>query len=160
MKNLIKIAAALMMVFAVSSFKSHSVKKEGGDAIIGLWEPSNGKARVKISKIGNKYFGKIVWLREPIDPETKKPKVDKNNPNEKLRNSPLRGYRILKDFVYSEEDKEWTGGTIYDPESGSTYSCVIKKDGEVLNIRGYVGIKALGRTDTWKRIKIKKKKKK
>ena len=158
MKNLIKISAFLLLVFAVSSFTTNPPPvADGGDDIVGLWEPSNGKARVKINKIGNKYFGKIVWLREPIDPKTKQPKVDKNNPNEKLRTLKLRGYRLLKDFVY-DGDNEWSGGTIYDPESGSTYSCVINKDGDVLNIRGYVGIKALGRTDTWKRIKLKKKK--
>ena len=111
---------------------------------------------MKINKIGNKYFGKIVWLRVPIDPKTKQPKLDKNNPNEKLRTSRLRGYRLLKDFIY-EGDNVWSGGTIYDPESGSTYSCIINKKGDVLDIRGYVGIKALGRTDTWKRIKLKKK---
>ena len=99
MKNLIKISAAVLLMFAISSFKTHSIPKEGADAIIGLWEPSSGKARVKINKIGNKYFGKIVWLREPIDPKTKQPKLDKNNPNEKLRASRLRGYRLLKDFV-------------------------------------------------------------
>ena len=158
MKNLIKISAFLLLVFAVSSFTTNPPPvADGGDDIVGLWEPSNGKARVKINKIGNKYFGKIVWLREPIDPKTKQPKVDKNNPNEKLRTLKLRGYRLLKDFVY-DGDNEWSGGTIYDPESGSTYSCVINKEGDVLNIRGYVGIKALGRTDTWKRIKLKKKK--
>lgn len=157
MKKLLTISAALLLVFAISSFKTLSTPADPGDAIIGLWEPSNGKARVKITKIANKYFGKIVWLKEPIDPKTKKPKVDKNNPNEKLRSVRLRGYRLLKDFVYSG-DNEWSGGTIYDPESGSTYSCVISKDGDVLDIRGYVGIKALGRTDKWKKIQIKKKK--
>ncbi len=156
MKQFIAITTFLLSLVTLSSFNSNFVAEEG-DSIIGLWEPSSGKARVKISKIGNKYFGKIVWLREPIDPKTNKPKTDKNNPDESLRNVPLRGYRMLKDFVYSG-DNEWSGGTIYDPESGSTYSCTINKEGEILNIRGYVGIKALGRTDTWKRIKLKKKK--
>ena len=69
MKNLIKISAALMLVFAISSFGSTKSVQEEADSIVGLWEPSNGKARVKISKIGNKYFGKIVWLKEPVDPK-------------------------------------------------------------------------------------------
>ena len=30
---------------------------------------------VKIEKIGTKYYGKIVWLRDPIDPKTKKIKM-------------------------------------------------------------------------------------
>ena len=156
MKTIITLMSAMALVFTFSSFTSNpAVIADGGDDIIGLWETGNGKARVKIEKIGTKYYGKIVWLREPIDPVTNKPKVDKNNEDEKMRNVPLKGYRMLKDFVYNEANKEWTGGTIYDPETGSLYSCVITKNKEVLNIRGYVGVKALGRTDTWKRVKLK-----
>lgn len=129
-----------------------------GDRLLGVWEPSNGRARVKVEKIGTKYFGKIVWLKEPIDPETGKPKVDKNNPDESLRNVPLKGYRMLKDFVYKGED-EWTDGTIYDPLNGSTYSCTIKmKDANTLEIRGYIGISTFGRTDVWKRLQVPAKK--
>ncbi|MFN6115120.1 MAG: DUF2147 domain-containing protein [Flavobacteriales bacterium] len=128
---------------------------EPGDRLIGVWEPSHGKARVKIEKIGGKYYGKIVWLREPNDPATGTPKVDKNNPDESLRTVPLRGYRLLKDFIYSGNN-EWAEGTIYDPENGSTYSCVIiLKDDNTLDIRGFIGVKALGRTDVWKRLQAK-----
>lgn len=126
-----------------------------GDRLIGVWEPSNGKARVKVEKIGGKYYGKIVWLREPNDPNTGEPKVDKNNPDESQRTLPLRGYRMLKDFTYGGNN-EWTEGTIYDPENGSTYSCVITmKDANTLDIRGFIGVKALGRTDVWKRLQTK-----
>jgi uncharacterized protein (DUF2147 family) len=126
-----------------------------GDRLIGVWEPSHGKARVKVERIGNKYFGKIVWLREPDDPNTGQPKVDKNNPDEAMRSTPLRGYRILKDFTYNRKG-EWVDGTIYDPENGSTYSCVITmKDANTLDIRGFIGVKALGRTDVWKRLQTK-----
>ncbi len=127
------------------------------DRLTGIWEPSNGRARVKIDRIGSKYYGRIVWLKEPNDPETGKPKVDTNNPDESLRDTPLRGYRMLKDFVYKGND-EWTEGTIYDPLSGSTYSCVIKMtDKNTLDIRGYVGVQTFGRTDVWKRLVVRKK---
>lgn len=128
---------------------------DDGDKLIGVWEPSHGKARVKVEKIGNKYFGKIVWLREPEDPNTGQPKVDKNNPDEAMRSTPLKGYRLLKDFTYNGKG-EWVDGTIYDPENGSTYSCVITlKDNNTLDIRGFIGVKALGRTDVWKRLQAK-----
>lgn len=126
-----------------------------GDKLLGVWEPSNGRARVKIDRIGNKYYGRIVWLIEPNDPETGEAKTDKNNPDPALQNVPLKGYRMLKDFVYQEEDGTWTEGTIYDPLNGSTYSCVIKMtDENTLDIRGYIGVQALGRTDVWKRLVI------
>jgi uncharacterized protein (DUF2147 family) len=63
---------------------------------------------------------------------------------------------MLKDFVYGGNN-EWTEGTIYDPLNGSTYSCIIKmEDSNTLNIRGYIGVAALGRTDVWKRLAAKK----
>jgi uncharacterized protein (DUF2147 family) len=134
-----------------------SAQSDDGDKLIGVWEPSHGKARVKVEKIGNKYFGKIVWLREPEDPATGQPKVDKNNPDESMRSTPLRGYRLLKDFVYSGKG-EWTEGTIYDPENGTLYSCVITlTDENTMDIRGFIGVKALGRTDVWKRLQVKSK---
>jgi uncharacterized protein (DUF2147 family) len=126
------------------------------DRLLGVWEPSNGKARVKIEKIGNKYYGKIVWLKEPNDPATNQPKVDSKNPDASMRTVPLKGYRMLKDFTYSG-NSQWENGTIYDPENGSTYKCIIKMtDANTLDIRGYIGIEALGRTDVWKRLEMKK----
>lgn len=145
---------ALMAVVAFSAFIMKPANSEG-DKIVGVWEPGHGKAKVKIEKIADKYYGKIVWLLEPIDPDTNKPKVDKNNPDESMRNVPLKGYRILKDFVY-KGNGEWAEGTIYDPENGSTYSCEIKmKDDNTLDIRGYIGVRTFGRTDTWKRLQMK-----
>lgn len=153
MKKLIFLFAVLTSTIILSSF--HFLD-EGGDRLLGVWEPSNGRARVKIEKIGTKYYGKIVWLKEPNDPETNQPKTDKNNSDPGLQNVPLKGYRMLKDFVYGGNN-EWTEGTIYDPLNGSTYSCIIKmEDANTLNIRGFIGVAALGRTDVWKRLAAKK----
>jgi uncharacterized protein (DUF2147 family) len=55
-------------------------------------------------------------------------------------------------------NNEWESGTIYDPENGNTYNCVIKMtDNNTLDIRGYIGIEAFGRTDVWKRLEMPKK---
>tara|TARA_R110002072_G_scaffold13698_5_gene57494 strand:+ start:986 stop:1450 length:465 start_codon:yes stop_codon:yes gene_type:complete len=154
MKKLITALSFLLIILVSANLNA----QDNGDKLLGVWEPSHGKAKVKIEKIGSKYYGKIVWLRIPNDPETNAPKVDKNNPDEKMRSTPLRGYRILKDFEYTGEN-EWTKGTIYDPENGNTYSCTIKMtDENTLDIRGYIGISALGRTDIWKRLKMPSKK--
>lgn len=147
----------LLFIFALLASPLFSIAQDAdADRLLGVWEPSNGKARVKVEKIGNKYYGKIVWLKEPLDPATNLAKVDKNNPDESVRNVPLKGYRMLKDFTFSDKD-EWSNGTIYDPENGSTYKCIIKMtDNNTLDIRGYIGIEALGRTDIWKRLEMKK----
>lgn len=147
------ILITLVLLGLSSAFAQESAE---ADRLTGVWAPSNGKVYVKIDRIGNKYYGRIVWLKEPIDPETGKPKVDANNPDEKMRDTPLKGYRMLKDFVYQGDD-EWAEGTIYDPQNGSTYNCVIKMtDENTLDIRGYVGVQTFGRTDTWKRLQKKK----
>lgn len=148
-----------MMIFALMGGvlvigSPEACGQDEADRLIGVWEPSHGKARVKVEKIGDKYYGKIVWLLEPNDEETGEPKTDKNNPDAALRGNKLRGYRILKDFTYKGKD-EWTDGTIYDPENGSTYSSTIKmKDENTLDIRGYIGVSAFGRTDVWKRLGV------
>ena len=147
----------LFLYSALLTFPSFFINQDTeADKLLGVWEPSNGKARVKIEKIGTKYYGKIVWLKEPDDPETMQPKVDSKNPDASVRNVPLKGYRLLKDFTYSG-NSQWENGTIYDPENGSTYKCIIKMtDANTLDIRGFIGIEALGRTDVWKRLEMKK----
>jgi uncharacterized protein (DUF2147 family) len=147
-----------ILVFFTSliMFNAYSQAPNEADAIVGVWESGNGKARIKIDKVNDKFNGRIVWLKEPND-AAGKPKVDKNNPEEALRNKPLLGYSMLKAFTYVG-DKTWEEGTIYDPESGSTYSCTITMtDENTLDVRGFIGVSLFGRTDVWKRVAIKKK---
>ncbi len=49
---------------------------------------------------------------------------------------------------------QWSGGQILDPKNGKTYSCTIKviANGTKLNVRGYIGLSILGRTQTWIRV--------
>ncbi len=125
------------------------------DAILGTWLTGTQKAAVTVYKDGTKYSGKISWLRTP-NYEDGKPKVDKNNPDDKKKANPLMGLVLIKDFVF-DGDTKWEKGTIYDPENGKTYSCKITMiDKDKLEVRGFVGISMLGRTQTWIRIPDKK----
>jgi uncharacterized protein (DUF2147 family) len=134
---------------------SLSAQNDPGDKLVGVWKPSNGRSMVKIDKIGNKYYGRVVWLLEPTN-EDGTPRTDVNNPDESLRETPLKGYRLLKDFVYDEEEDLWVDGTIYDPNNGSTYNCKIElKDDNTIEVRGYIGAAVFGRTDVWTRLKRK-----
>ncbi|MGF1565504.1 MAG: DUF2147 domain-containing protein [Flavobacteriales bacterium] len=146
--------ARFVIALLTLAFTASGAFAQEADQLVGVWEPSHGKARVKIEKIGEKYYGKIVWLKEPNDETTGEPKTDKNNPDPALRENKLRGYRILKDFTF-KGDGEYADGTIYDPENGNTYSSTIKMtDANTLDIRGYIGVSAFGRTDVWKRLSI------
>ena len=147
---MIKKLALAFVAIIIAGFQLSA--QNDADAILGVWLNGEGTGHIKIEKIGTKYYGKIVWLKEPIDKETGKPKVDKKNPNAAMRNTPILGYRVLRDFVY-EGDKKWKEGLIYDPKKGEDYKCNITMiNTNTLDVRGFIGISLIGRTDTWKRV--------
>lgn len=124
------------------------------DQIIGKWLTGSGNAHVEIYKNGNQYQGKIVWLSEPIDPTTKKPKTDTKHPNVEQHNRPLLGLINLWGFHFNEKESNWEGGHIYDPKNGKEYKCnMTLKDKNTLNVRGYIGFSMIGRTDVWTKTK-------
>jgi uncharacterized protein (DUF2147 family) len=124
------------------------------DQIIGKWQTGTGNAHVEIYKNGNQYQGKIVWMSEPIDPVTKKPKTDTKHPNPEQHSRPLLGLINLWGFQFNEKEGNWEGGHIYDPKNGKEYKCNISlKDKNTLNVRGYIGFSMIGRTDVWTKTK-------
>jgi len=121
--------------------------------ILGKWLNEDEDAHVEIYKEAGKYYGKVVWLRDPIDEETGKPKLDDENSDESLQNRPVLGLILLKDFIFDGDD-EWEDGTIYDPKNGKTYDCFMKINEEgVLKIRGFIGISWIGRNTYWTPVK-------
>ena len=116
------------------------------DKILGTYNTQGNTSQVAITKQAGKYIGTLVAT-------TMKSKLDENNPDPQKRKNPLVGTLILKDFVY-DGDLTWKGGTAYDPKSGKTYKgkITLNADGS-LNMRGYVGIPAFGRTAVWTRVK-------
>jgi uncharacterized protein (DUF2147 family) len=126
-------------------------EKNNPDALLGTWLTGEGNGMVEIYKNGDKYQGKIVWLKEPLDPKTGKPKTDINHPDKSVHDRPVLGLVNLWGFVFAGQDK-WEKGHIYDPKNGKEYKCVITlKDKDTLDVRGYIGITLIGRTDIWKR---------
>jgi uncharacterized protein (DUF2147 family) len=122
--------------------------------IMGTWLTGSGQAKIEIYKNGANYQGKIIWISEPIDPATNKPKTDTKHPDSKLHSRPLVGLVNLWGFSYNEKDNKWENGHIYDPKSGKEYKCTINaKDKNTLNVRGYIGFSVIGRTDVWTRVK-------
>ena len=48
-----------------------------------------------------------------------------------------------------KDGSKYTGGKILDPASGSVYSCKIWRDGKNLQVRGYMGLSIIGRSQKW-----------
>jgi uncharacterized protein (DUF2147 family) len=85
----------------------------------GTWLTQDGDAKVRIARCGGGWCGSIVWLREPIDPATRKPPIDDKNPDAGKRGRPIIGVQILIGFLPSGPDR-WSG-RIYNPDDGNTY---------------------------------------
>ena len=68
---------------------------KSGDEILGVWKTGTGNGKVEIFKKGDQYLGKIVWMSEPIDPTTKKPKTDIQHPDKSLHSRPVMGLTNL-----------------------------------------------------------------
>ncbi|MFA6946081.1 MAG: DUF2147 domain-containing protein [Pedobacter sp.] len=134
----------LLLFCSVNAFPQNK------DLIVGKWLNATGKGHIQIYSNGNKFFGKLVWLKESLD-ENGNPKVDKHNPDKELSKRPVLGLVILRDFIF--RNGIWEEGTIYDPKTGKTYSCKISLDSKnKMSVRGFVGISMLGRTENWTRI--------
>ena len=119
--------------------------------VLGNWHTENQRATVEIYECESGYCGKIVELKEPNNPDGT-PKLDAENPDASLRSRPIVGTNILTGLAY-EGEGEWEDGEIYDPESGKTYSCLMElKDDNTLEVRGFVGLSLIGRSQTWTRV--------
>jgi len=120
------------------------------DDATGLWRTAEGKAVMEIYRCGEVLCGRILWLKEPT--KDGRPVEDRENPVDSLRSRPVLGLRVMEGFAYDGE-REWTGGSIYDPESGDTYSAkMILQDEQTLELRGYVIIPLFGRSEIWTRV--------
>lgn len=131
-----------------------------GDVILGLWqtEPSSGgRAHVEITRQGDTYRGRIVWVEIPLYPADDEmgmggqARVDRNNPDPARKRDPIIGLEIVKGFRFAG-DGQWKDGSIYDPDNGKTYRCKSRLEGDTLKVRGFIGISLLGRNTEWTRV--------
>lgn len=76
--------------------------------------------------------------------------IDGHNADPALRTRPVREMDIGAEFTLKDADHGETG-RIYDPASGKTYKSAIRSDGTMLSVPGYIGFKAIGLSETWKR---------
>ncbi|MFA0922263.1 DUF2147 domain-containing protein [Xanthomonas fragariae] len=67
-----------------------------------------------------------------------------------LKGKPIKGMTILWGLK-PDGTAVWSGGSVLDPAKGKTYKAkvTLTDGGKKLQMRGYVGIEALGRTQTW-----------
>jgi uncharacterized protein (DUF2147 family) len=150
--NLVILVMKKLVLFICLS-ASLQARAQTADEILGVWLTGEGNGHVEIYKNGGKYQGKIVWLKEPIDPNTGKARTDIKHPDKANHNRAILGLVNLWGFTHNGKN-EYESGKIYDPKNGKEYKCIMTlKDKDHLEVRGYVGISLIGRTDKWTRVK-------
>lgn len=142
---LICLAALLLAVLPV-----YAQKAKAGDAILGTWYNAEKDARIEITNKDGKYFGQVIWLKNPLD-DKGKPKTDVENPDPKLKSRPRLGLVVLTGLQHKSGSK-YEKGKIYDPKSGKTYSAQAElANPNLLKLRGFIGVSLIGRTSEWTR---------
>jgi len=137
-----RIGAFLLMGMVVASASHGQGKPE--DAILGAWDDHDQGALIEVFRCGELTCGKIVGLH---DPDTDgKPKLDANNPDKDLRSRPIIGLQVLTGFKYGGNNT-WTGGSVYSPERGKTYSATLMLVGDRLDVK--VSVWPIHKTVEW-----------
>lgn len=119
---------------------------------VGLWktiddDTGKEKSYVRITEDNGVVSGKIEKL---IDPSKPNPVCEKCT--DERKDKPVTGMTIIRNV--KKDGDQWDGGDILDPNNGKVYKVRLKPadDGKKLNVRGYIGVPMLGRTQTWIRV--------
>ncbi|WP_395405698.1 DUF2147 domain-containing protein [Pseudoduganella sp. UC29_106] len=123
------------------------------DTPVGLWKniddvSGKPKALIRITETNGVLEGKIEKLFRGAD-EEQNPVCDKCS--DARKNQPIIGMTMLTGL--KKDGAEYTGGEILDPNNGKVYRSKLKvaDGGKKLEVRGYIGMPLLGRSQTWVR---------
>ena len=125
------------------------------DTPIGMWrtiDDNTGEARSHV-EILEEADGTLSGYIRHLTDETRRDALCEVCPEDHGKDQPVVGLQIIWG-VTAHRSGDWRGGNIMDPESGKIYRVRITpvEDGQKLEVRGFVGISLLGRTQTWERI--------
>lgn len=123
------------------------------DIIVGTWKniddkTGSSKAILEIRQEADQsYTAKIIKVTPRPGYTPKETCVNCPAP---YTNKPILGMDVLKGLKHAE-GLNYNKGKIIDPLTGNIYSMKAKlnANGKRLTLRGYVGISALGRSQTW-----------
>lgn len=118
------------------------------DTPVGLWqniddETKKPKALIRITEQGGVLTGRIEKIL------TDKPDAVCDACTDDRKGKPVQGMTILTGL--KKDGEGWGGGEILDPNNGKVYRVNLKlaEGGRRLDVRGFIGFAAFGRTQTW-----------
>lgn len=121
----------------------------------GLWQTTDdhtGKPRslVRISESAGQYHAIVEKGLLPTD--TGDAVCEKCT--DERKGQKIIGMTIARYLKSGNKASVYENGEILDPENGKTYQCkmTLSPDGNLLEVRGFIGISLIGRSQTWKRM--------
>ena len=138
------LCAALLAATTLPAFADNT-------SAVGLWkniddQTGKPKADIRISESNGVLQGRVEKLYRPPG-EDQHPICDKCEGDDKGR--PIIGLSIIDGM--KKDGDGYAGGTILDPENGKVYKSKMKlvDGGRKLEVRGYIGVPMLGRSQVW-----------
>ncbi len=120
---------------------------------VGLWktiDDKTGKPRSLIRINENNGELSAVVEKGLLATDTGEATCDKCT--DERKDKKIIGMTIAKGL--KKNGNQYDGGEILDPNNGKIYRCKMKLDetGNTLEVRGYIGISLLGRSQVWNRV--------
>jgi uncharacterized protein (DUF2147 family) len=154
LSDCIRFLAAAVLIGGVTPTMAQSAAQSAtvpADSPVGLWKTIDDatkqpKALIRISDQGGALVGRIEKILVPNAGDAVCDQC-----TDQRKDKPIQGMTILSGL--KKDGQEWTGGEILDPNNGKVYKAKVKlaDAGRKLDVRGFVGIALVGRTQTWVR---------
>ena len=113
-------------------------------SITGDWREPGGSI-IRIAACGQDLCATLIQIASQAPSP-----YDLHNPDAARRSQRLCGLRIGYGFT-AKDPNHAVDGHLYDPKTGKTYHGEMTSEGATLHLRGYLGIRAFGRTEDWTR---------
>jgi uncharacterized protein (DUF2147 family) len=120
----------------------------------GLWrtiddDGKTEKSHVRISEAGGTLSGRIEKIADASKQSARCAECEGAR-----KDQPVLGMTIIEGVRRASGADHWDSGTILDPNNGKVYKVrmTLKDGGRALEVRGYVGMPLLGRSQTWQRV--------
>jgi uncharacterized protein (DUF2147 family) len=133
----LRVTAVALCISAAALLTVSFSRTAGAADAFGTWLTGDKEGQVRIVNCGGALCGNLVWLKEPNDPATGRPKTDKHNADASKQSRPLLG--------------QWSG-EVYNAEDGKTYSGSFTLTGpDTADLKGCV-LSILCKSQTWTRV--------
>lgn len=127
----------LFIVIAIVTITSAFAQ---ADKVVGTYKAvRNGvTSKVSVFKNGDGYRAQVIWV-DNLKKEDGSIRLDEKNPDPAKRKVQADKIVLIDKVKFDGKDK-WSGGKIYDPTSGKTYTVTLYfKDEKTLTVKGSIG---------------------